>query len=70
MRPTNFDLIESAGSTKISIVGNNQTYTLSGVPLSQMSINNIAALDSGTVAKWQSAIASSGVAATAASTPL
>ena len=70
MRPTNFDLIESAGSTKISIVGNNQTYTLSGVPLSQMSINNIAALDSGTVAKWQSAIASSGVAAPAASTSL
>ncbi len=57
MRPTNFDLSESAGSTKISIVGNNQTYTLSGVPLSQMSINNIVALDSGTVAKWQGAIA-------------
>jgi chitinase len=63
IRPTNFDLSESAGSTKIAIVGNNQTYTLSGVPLSQMSINNIVALDTGTVAKWQSAIANAGVAA-------
>jgi hypothetical protein len=40
----------------ISIVNNNQTYTLSGVPLSTVKMGNIVALDSGTQAKWQAAI--------------
>jgi chitinase len=57
MQPTNFDISESAGSTKITIVGNNQTYTLNNVPLSTMSMGNIVALDSNTVTKWQNAIA-------------
>ncbi|MFM9035071.1 MAG: glycosyl hydrolase family 18 protein, partial [Mycobacterium sp.] len=62
-QPANFDVTEVSGSTKVTIVGNNQSYTLSGVPLGQMSINNIIALDSNTVAKWQNAIANAGVSA-------
>jgi hypothetical protein len=56
MQPTNFDISEKAGSTVITIVGNNQTYTLSGVPLRTIGMGNIAALDANTVAKWQAAI--------------
>ena len=59
-QPTNFDVADNSGSTKITIVGNNQTYTLNNVPLNQMSINNIIALDSNTIAKWQNAIANAG----------
>ena len=57
MQPTNFDIAEKAGSTVITIVNNNQTYTLTGVPLSAMQTGNIAALDPATFAKWQAAIA-------------
>ncbi len=60
MQPTNFDITEKSGSTQIAIVGNNQTYTLSGVALSAMSINNIIALDPATVTKWKNAIAAAG----------
>jgi hypothetical protein len=56
MQPTNFDIGEKSGSTVITIVGNNQTYTLSGVPLRTIGMGNIVALDANTVAKWQAAI--------------
>jgi chitinase len=65
MGPSYFTIAEKSGSTQISIVNNNQTYTLKGVALSQMSVNNIVALDSGTVAKWQGAIAGAGPAVSA-----
>nr|MCW1957125.1 glycosyl hydrolase family 18 protein [Mycobacterium sp.] len=68
MQPTSFEISETAGSTKIEIVGNNQTYTLNGVQLGQMSINNIVALDSNTTAKWQAAIANAGTSAPTAPT--
>ena len=69
-QPANFEVADTSGSTQISIVGNNQTYTLSGVPLSKMSINNIIALDSTTVAKWQNAIAGAGASAPAVPPPV
>ena len=57
MQPSNFGISEKSGSTVITIVNNNQTYTLTGVPLKTMQIGNIVALDSSTLAKWQTAIA-------------
>jgi hypothetical protein len=56
MQPTNFDISEKSGSTVITIVGNNQTYTLSGVPLRTIGMGNIVALDANTVTKWSNAI--------------
>ena len=64
MGPGYFDISEKAGSTVISIVNNNQTYTLSGVALNRMSTGNIVALDPATVTKWQNAIAAAGPATT------
>ena len=66
-QPGNFEISDASGSTTITIAGNSQTYTLSGVTLKQMSIGNIVALDANTLAKWQSAI--SGAAATTVATP-
>jgi GH18 family chitinase len=57
MQPTNFDIDQTTGSTRITVVGNDQTYTLDGVALGELSLNNIIAKDAGTVAKWQNAIA-------------
>jgi len=56
MQPTNFDISEKSGSTVITIIGNNQTYALSGVPLRAIGMGNIVALDSTTLTKWQTAI--------------
>jgi Calx-beta domain/Glycosyl hydrolases family 18 len=56
MQATSFDVSEKAGSTVISIVDNNHTYTLSGVAVSQLQTGNIVAKDAGTVAKWQNII--------------
>lgn len=56
MQPTNFDISEKSGSTVITIVNNNQTYTLTGVPLRAIGMGNIVALDASTLAKWQAAI--------------
>ncbi|MGD9622678.1 MAG: Calx-beta domain-containing protein, partial [Mycolicibacterium sp.] len=55
-QPANFEVTEAAGSTRIEIVDNNQTYTLAGVGLGEMSMGNIVALDTNTVAKWQALI--------------
>jgi len=59
-QPTNFDIAETDGSTQIAIVGNNQTYTLDGVGLNQISTANIIALDQNTLTKWQNAIGATG----------
>ena len=55
-QPGNFDVTETSGSTRISIVNNNQTYTLDGVGLNELGIGNIVALDANTAAKWQTLI--------------
>lgn len=57
MQPSSFDISEKSGSTVITILNNNQTYTLSGVPVRSMQMGNIVALDATTLAKWQAAIA-------------
>ena len=57
MQPTNFDIDQTTGSTRITVLGNDQTYTLDGVALGELSLSNIIAKDAATVAKWQSAIA-------------
>ncbi|WP_286198924.1 Calx-beta domain-containing protein [Mycolicibacterium sp. ELW1] len=57
MQANQFDVSDKTGSTVITIVGNNSSYTLSGVRLSQLQAGNIIAKDAGTLAKWQSLIA-------------
>ncbi|EHB45653.1 Chitinase [Mycolicibacterium rhodesiae JS60] len=56
MQANEFDVSDESGSTVITIVGNNSSYTLGGVTLSQLQIGNIFAKDAGTLAKWQSLI--------------
>jgi len=48
-----FTVSEAAGSTRIAIVDNNHSYTLQNVSLSQLTMANIVAKDTGTVSKWQ-----------------
>ncbi|GAY17518.1 hypothetical protein MSZK_42440 [Mycobacterium sp. shizuoka-1] len=57
MQAGQFDVTEKSGSTVITIVGNNSSYTLRGVTLRQLQIGNIVAKDAGTLAKWQALIA-------------
>ena len=56
MTSPQFTVAQQNGSTVISIVGNNQTYTLKNVTLAQMTMTNIIANDSGTVSTWQTLI--------------
>ncbi|MCX8980956.1 chitinase [Citrobacter portucalensis] len=56
MQEGQFNVSETNGSVVISIPSNDQSYTLDGVTLSQLSMANINALDSGTVATWQKAL--------------
>ncbi|TDO17536.1 glycosyl hydrolase family 18 (putative chitinase) [Mycobacterium sp. BK086] len=56
MQATAFDVSDTSGSTVITIVGNNSSYTLAGVTLSELQIGNIIAKDAGTLVKWQSLI--------------
>jgi chitinase len=51
-----FTLAEVNGSTVITIDGNKQTYTLTGVGLGQLEMGNIVALDAGARAEWQAAL--------------
>lgn len=51
-----FDITEVNGSTVISITNNHQTYTLTGVKIGALAINNIIALDNSARAEWQSTI--------------
>ena len=68
-QPGNFEISETSGSTRITIIGNSQTYTLSGVKLASMSTGNIAALDASTIAKWQNAITAAGQTAAVVTSP-
>ncbi len=52
----NFTISEENGSVVISIPSNSQTYTLQGVTLAELSIDNISAKDSSAVAEWQDAL--------------
>ncbi len=56
MQASQFDVSDTSGSVVITIVGNNSSYTLQGVTLSQLQIGNIIAKDAGTLAKWQTLI--------------
>lgn len=55
-RAGEFDVTETAGSTRIAVVGNDQSYTLRGVAVAQLQISNIVALDDSTRTKWQNLI--------------
>lgn len=54
--PDHFSITEVNGSVVITVTGNQQTYTLEGITLAQLSINNISALDSDSLSKWQEAL--------------
>ena len=56
MRPSWFTVKETSGSTVISLLDNNHSYTLKDVPISQLTMANIIAKDTRTVAKWQQII--------------
>lgn len=53
MQAGQFTVSEDNGSVVISIPTNNQSYTLDGVSLSELSMANIDSLDNGTVFAWQ-----------------
>ncbi|WP_370499630.1 Calx-beta domain-containing protein [Mycolicibacterium sp. jd] len=55
-----FDVTEVAGSTRIAITGNNQSYTLTGVAIGELQTSNIVALDDGARTKWSNLIYSAG----------
>ncbi|MDB5486360.1 MAG: hypothetical protein JWQ58_75 [Reyranella sp.] len=52
----NFSIAEVGGSVVITITGNNQTYTLDGVTLAELSIDNIHAKDASAIHEWDSAL--------------
>ena len=56
MRPQQFAVDEVSGSTVIAVVGNNHTYTLRDVPISQLQMTNIVAKRSDTRTRWQNLI--------------
>jgi hypothetical protein len=56
MQPSQFQVTEKSGSTVISVVDNNHSYTLQGVSISQLTMSNIVAKDAATVAAWQTLI--------------
>ncbi|MDG4666483.1 Calx-beta domain-containing protein [Mycobacterium sp. 236(2023)] len=55
-----FDVTEVGGSTKIAITANNQSYTLTGVAIGELTTSNIVALDDGARTKWADLIYSAG----------
>lgn len=55
-----FTVQEVNGSVVISIPSNQQSYTLSGVTLSELSAGNVVAKDAGTLQAWSEALASQG----------
>lgn len=59
-----FDVTEVAGSTKIAIIANNQSYTLNGVAIGELTTSNIVALDDGARTKWANLIYSAGQSVT------
>lgn len=52
----NFMISEVNGSVVVSIPTNNQTYTLTGVSLADLTLANITAKDASALAEWQAAI--------------
>lgn len=52
-----YTVSEVNGSVAIAIPSNNQTYTLSGVSLNELSLQNIRANDSSVVSAWQTLLA-------------
>ena len=52
----NFSIAEVGGSVVITITGNNQTYTLDGVTLAELSMDNIRAKDASVIQKWDAAL--------------
>lgn len=56
----NFTISEVNGSVVVAIPSNNQTYTLAGVSLADLSLANIAGKDVSALAEWQAAITGSG----------
>lgn len=64
-----FSISEVNDSVVISIPTNNQTYTLTNVKLSQLSMNNIIANDPGASNEWNAAISNSSIQPTPAPTP-
>lgn len=61
-KATEFEVTDASGSIVITIVGNKQTYTLSGVTLNQLKTSNIIALDRGARTKWDNLIFGAGQA--------
>ncbi|MEW6256395.1 MAG: glycosyl hydrolase family 18 protein [Pseudomonadota bacterium] len=53
----NFTVSEVNGAVVIAIPSNNQTYTLTGVKLADLSLANITAKDASALAEWQAALA-------------
>ena len=53
MSAQSFSVSEVDGSVVIDIAGNNQSYTLDGVTLADMSIDDITAKDASALAEWQ-----------------
>jgi chitinase len=55
-KASEIEITEVAGSTVITIVGNRQSYTLTGVSLGALEMTNIVARDPGLRAEWQAAL--------------
>ncbi|MFG1421993.1 glycoside hydrolase family 18 protein [Roseixanthobacter liquoris] len=56
MGAANFTLSEVNGSTVIALPASDQTYTLSGVALAELSLSNISADDASTLMAWSTAL--------------
>lgn len=56
MGKDHFSIAEANGSTVITIEGNKQSYTLTGVSLTELSLANIAAKDAGALSEWAAAL--------------
>ena len=56
MARDHFSIAEVNGSTVITIEGNSQIYTLTDVPLAELSLANIAAKDASTLSEWTAAL--------------
>ncbi|MCC7271853.1 MAG: hypothetical protein IT561_04240 [Alphaproteobacteria bacterium] len=60
-----FTVSEQAGSVVVALSGNQQSYTLTGVGLDEMSIANVTAKDASALAVWQAAFEAAGPSAPA-----
>ncbi len=68
MSADSFKVSEQNGSVVIAIPSNDQTYTLTGVTLSEMHIEDVSAKDASTVAEWKALIDAAHTAAVADTT--